>query len=71
MSASKSVIALNILTLWDETGSAGRWRGPLEELLADGTLKPVVAESFPFDGAPDAHRFISERRNVGKVVLTA
>ena len=30
---------------------------------------PVVAESFPFDRAADAHRFIHERRNVGKVVL--
>jgi hypothetical protein len=29
----------------------------------------VVAEAFPFDRAPDAHRFITERRNVGKVVL--
>jgi len=24
---------------------------------------------FPFDRAPDAHRFIAERRNIGKVVL--
>ena len=30
---------------------------------------PVVAEAFPFDRAPDAHRYIAERRNVGKVVL--
>ena len=30
---------------------------------------PVVAESFPFERAADAHRFIHERRNVGKVVL--
>jgi NADPH:quinone reductase-like Zn-dependent oxidoreductase len=43
--------------------------GPLTELLADGTIKPVLAHAFPFDRAPDAHRFISERRNVGKVVL--
>jgi hypothetical protein len=27
----------------------------------------VVA--VPFDSAPDAHRLIAERRNVGKVVL--
>ena len=31
----------------------------------------MVAEAFPFDRAADAHRFIDERRNVGKVVLTA
>ncbi len=69
MSSSKSVIGLNALTLWDEHG-ADRWVGPLTELIADGTIRPVVAEVFAFDRAPDAHRFISERRNVGKVVLT-
>jgi NADPH:quinone reductase-like Zn-dependent oxidoreductase len=70
MSASKSVIGLNLLTLWDELGSAARWTAPLSELLADGTIKPVVAEAFPFDRAGDAHRFVSERKNIGKVVLT-
>ena len=39
-------------------------------MVADGTVKPVVAKSFPFERAPDAHRFLGERRNVGKVVLT-
>ena len=70
MSDSKSVIGLNLLSLWDVRGSAARWRGPLRDLLGDGTIQPVVAEAFPFGRAPDAHRFIAERRNVGKVVLT-
>jgi NADPH:quinone reductase-like Zn-dependent oxidoreductase len=69
MSASKAVIGLNVLTLWDELGSAERWTRPLSELLADGTIRPVVAKSFSFEQAPEAHRFIAERRNVGKVVL--
>ena len=70
MSASKAVIGLNMLTLWDELGSLDSYLDALEQMLADGTVQPVVAESFPFDRAPDAHRFITERRNVGKVVLT-
>lgn len=70
MSASKAVIGLNLLTLWDEMGSLERYIGELERMLGDGTAVPVVAESFPFDRAPDAHRFITERRNVGKVILT-
>jgi NADPH:quinone reductase-like Zn-dependent oxidoreductase len=69
MSDSKAVIGLNLLTIWDDLGSAERWTGPLSELLADGTIKPVVAEAFPFDRAGDAHRYIAERRNLGKVVL--
>jgi NADPH:quinone reductase-like Zn-dependent oxidoreductase len=63
------VIGLNVLTLLDEHGPE-RWVAPLTELLADGTIRPVVAEAFAFERAPDAHRFIAERRNVGKVVLT-
>jgi NADPH:quinone reductase-like Zn-dependent oxidoreductase len=69
MSESKAVIGLNVLTIWDELQSAARWAEPLRALLAEGTIKPVVAQSFPFDRAADAHRFISERRNIGKVVL--
>ncbi len=70
MSASKSVIGLNTLTLWDEKGSLGDYIGELERMMADGTAKPIVAEGFRFDRAAEAHRFIGERRNVGKVVLT-
>ncbi len=70
MSDSKAVIGLNLLSLWDELGGASRWTGPLTELLEDGTIQPVVAETFSFQAAGDAHRFLAERRNVGKVVLT-
>ena len=69
MSDSKAVIGLNVLSIWDEFQSAERWRGPLTEMLVNGTIRPVVAQSFPFSQAPEAHRFITERRNVGKVVL--
>jgi NADPH:quinone reductase-like Zn-dependent oxidoreductase len=68
MSASKAVIGLNVLTVWDEHGSQ-RWSEPLTALIADGTVRPVVAQAFGFEQAADAHRFIAERRNTGKVVL--
>ena len=70
MSASKAVIGLNMLTIWDELGSLESFMGAIEELLAEGALEPVVAKAFPFDQAAEAHRYIGERRNVGKVVLT-
>jgi NADPH:quinone reductase-like Zn-dependent oxidoreductase len=43
---------------------------PLSEGFAKGHFAPVVAESFEFERAADAHRFLGEGRNVGKVVLT-
>jgi NADPH:quinone reductase-like Zn-dependent oxidoreductase len=69
MSSSKAVIGLNMLRLWDDKGTLDPWIEPLRELMDDGTIEPVVAEAFAFERAPDAHRMIAERRNVGKVVL--
>jgi NADPH:quinone reductase-like Zn-dependent oxidoreductase len=38
-------------------------------MLEDGTVKPVVAGEFSFEDAGAAQSMITERRNVGKVVL--
>jgi NADPH:quinone reductase-like Zn-dependent oxidoreductase len=69
MSESKAVIGLNMLTLWRDRGTLAPWISPLSELLADGTIKPVVSDAFPFERAGEAQSVLGERRNVGKVVL--
>ena len=69
MNENKGVFGLNMLSWWDREGNLDRVTEPLLEAFQKGELKPVVAEAFPFDRAPDAHRMIEERRNVGKVVL--
>lgn len=70
MSASKTVVGLNMLTIWDEVGSLAPFMSEVQSMLHQGALTPVVAKAFSFDDAPEAHRYIGERRNVGKVVLT-
>jgi NADPH:quinone reductase-like Zn-dependent oxidoreductase len=70
MSESKSVLGLNMLKLWDAKGSLDEFIDPLRPWIDDGRLRPIVAEAFPLERGGDAHRFIIERRNVGKVVLT-
>ena len=70
MSDSKAVIGLNMLRLWDDRGTLTPWIEPLMGLVADGVLTPVVSDVVPFAQAPEAHRIIAQRRNVGKVVLT-
>ena len=69
MSESKTVIGLNMLNLWQDRGTLEPWITPLRALLDDGTIEPVVAEGFSFEHAGAAHTMITERRNVGKVVL--
>src|SRR5919202_814459 len=70
MFESKSIVGVNVLRLWDNWDSREMpWVEPLSELLERGRLRPVVAAAVPFDEAPEAHRMLVERRNVGKVVL--
>ena len=69
MNENKGIFGLNMLKWWDREG-LDRVLEPLAPMLADGKLVPVVAESFGFERAPDAHRFLAEGKNVGKVVLT-
>lgn len=69
MNENKGVFGLNMLKWWDAEGNLDRVVEPLMADLDAGRLQPVVAEAFPFDRAGDAHKFIAERRNVGKVVL--
>jgi NADPH:quinone reductase-like Zn-dependent oxidoreductase len=69
MSESKAVIGLNMLTLWKDRGTLEPWVAPLSEMLDDGTVKPVVGGVFSFEEAGAAQSMITERKNVGKVVL--
>ena len=69
MNENKGVFGLNMLRWWDDEG-LDRVLEPLRDGLERGAFGPVVAEAFPFERAPEAHRFLAERRNVGKVVLT-
>jgi NADPH:quinone reductase-like Zn-dependent oxidoreductase len=66
---SKTVIGLNMLGLWDDRGTLEPWTAPLAALLADGTVAPVVHAEVPFAQAPEAHRILAARENIGKVVL--
>jgi NADPH:quinone reductase-like Zn-dependent oxidoreductase len=69
MRESKSVIGLNMLALWDAKGTLDDYIGPLTERIEQGGIRPVVAKEFPLEEGADAHRYVHERRNVGKVVL--
>lgn len=69
MNENKGVFGLNMLSWWDREGSLDRVTEPLAADLEAGRLEPVVAAAFPFERAGEAHEFIGQRRNIGKVVL--
>jgi NADPH:quinone reductase-like Zn-dependent oxidoreductase len=67
---NRGVFGLHLGHLWDERTRLA----PLIELLVSelsaGRITPVVARTFALDHVADAHRFIQQRGNIGKVVLT-
>ena len=69
-SESRSVMGLNMLRIWDARGSLEDYVEPLEQWVDSGLLRPVVSETFALERVGDAHRYMGERKNVGKVVLT-
>jgi NADPH:quinone reductase-like Zn-dependent oxidoreductase len=38
--------------------------------LADGSFKPLIAKTFPLDGIVDAHRYLESNQQIGKIVVT-
>jgi synaptic vesicle membrane protein VAT-1 len=70
MNENKSVAGVNVGHLWVH---ADLLRLQFESLLAyarQGRIRPRVDRSFSLADGAMAHRYIHERRNAGKVVLT-
>ncbi len=42
----------------------------VNEGLADGSFKPVIARTFPLEQIVEAHRYLESNQQVGKVVVT-
>jgi NADPH:quinone reductase-like Zn-dependent oxidoreductase len=38
--------------------------------LADGSLRPVIARTFPFEQIAEAHRYLESNQQIGKIVVT-
>jgi len=67
---NRGVFGLNVGHLWEERRALQPLMDLLLTELSAGRLQPIVAKTFPLDRAADAHRFIQNRANIGKVVLT-
>jgi NADPH:quinone reductase-like Zn-dependent oxidoreductase len=42
----------------------------VNEGLADGSLKPIIAKTFPLEEIVEAHRYLESNQQVGKIVVT-
>jgi len=70
MSDNRSVAGVNLGHLWKGQALLEPQIAALVGYAREGKLMPRVDRAFPLAEAAAAHRYIHERRNVGKVVLT-
>ena len=69
MNTNKAVFGVNMGHLWHENTKIRQWMLKILEGVDAGWISPHVDKSFSFDKAAEAHQYIEDRKNKGKVVL--
>ena len=64
------MLGVNLGHLWKLQDEVGRWSRKLLRYYERGQIRPHVDRVFPFSQAAEAHQYIEDRKNVGKVLLT-
>lgn len=67
---NRGVFGLHLGHLWDEHAQLSALMSMILSEVTAERLRPVVARTFPLERVADAHRFIQQRMNIGKVILT-
>jgi synaptic vesicle membrane protein VAT-1 len=69
MNRNRGVFGLNLGHMWHEGAKVLEWMKVILNGVGEGWVRPHVDRSFPFSETRDAHAYLEERRNIGKVVL--
>lgn len=66
---NKGVMGVNLGRLWGEMDMVRGWVDHLLAWYGEGRLAIHVDRVFPLEDAAAAHRYVQERRSIGKVIL--
>ncbi|HWI74865.1 MAG TPA: zinc-binding dehydrogenase [Baekduia sp.] len=66
----RTVLGANMPLFWDGDGGQAPLLDQVLSYFAGSDLRPIVARVFPTAEAADALRFVEQRKNVGRVVLS-
>jgi NADPH:quinone reductase-like Zn-dependent oxidoreductase len=70
MNQNRTVVGVHLGHLWDQEAILRQAMHELLDLYRQQHIDPVIARAFPLEEAAAAHRYLQERRNIGKVLLT-
>lgn len=66
---NKGVFGVNMGHLWHEPLLVKQWMNFLLNLVMENKLRPVIDKVFDYTKVSEAHDYIEERKNFGKVLL--
>ncbi len=69
INGNKGLMGVNMGRMWDEGERVTGWLAELLKRHDEGHLRIRVHRVFPFSRAAEAHQFLHDRKNLGKVVL--
>jgi len=70
MSQNHAVIGVNLGRMQSRGALLRKELGEIFQMYGEGKIKPVIGKSFPLTEVAAAHRYIHDRKNIGKVILT-
>ena len=69
LNKNRGVFGLNLGHMWHEPEKVAAWVRVILDGVGDGWIRPFVDKVFSFEQTGDAHSYLEERKNIGKVVL--
>ena len=69
LNKNRGVFGLNLGHMWHEPEKIALWMRDILGGVEQGWVRPYVDQAFSFDDVGKAHRYLEERKNIGKVVL--
>jgi len=70
MSENRAVIGVHLGRMASRGALLRKELDELFRMYSEGKIKPVIGKTFPLAEAAAAHRYIHDRKNVGKVILS-
>jgi synaptic vesicle membrane protein VAT-1 len=69
LNKNRGVFGLNLGHMWHEPEKVAVWMRDILRGVEEEWVRPHVDQAFSFTDAGKAHRYLEERKNIGKVVL--
>lgn len=70
MNDNKGTFGVNLGRLWGQPEMVREWMDTLIGSYRAGSLRPVIARRFAAEDVREAHHYLQDARNIGKVILS-